>query len=107
MAKISKRQERLERKRLELARDINAEGIINLDNELKNISYNPKEIALLQKKKKELKDANTEVIGFLTDQKNGINLLVAANEERLQQEIKITKNLGAMGAIYGSVSNTL
>jgi hypothetical protein len=106
---LEKQQERLieDRKRLELARDINKEGITNLENELKNISYNPRKIAALQAEKKALRDANTEITGFLTDQENGINLLIAANSKRLQKEKDIAKNLGAMGAVYNSVSNTL
>jgi len=106
---LEKQQERLieDRKRLELARDINKEGITNLENELKNISYNPRKIAALQAEKKALRDANTEITNFLTDQENGINLLIAANSKRLQKEKDIAKNLGAMGAVYNSISNTL
>jgi len=96
-----------ERQRLELARDLNAAGIKDLENQLKNASFNPKKIAALQAEKKSLESANNEIINFLKDQKNGINLLTAANSKRLQQEIEIEKTLGLTGAAVNGIIGSL
>jgi anti-sigma factor RsiW len=93
-----------ERQRLELAHRINGESLASVENELKNASYNPSKIAALQKEKKALQDANKEVDDFL---KNGLQVIVAENEKRLKQEEAITKNLGAMGAVFEGITGTL
>jgi len=93
-----------EKQRLELAHRINEESLASVENELKNASNSPDRISFLQKEQKALQDANKEVGDFLN---NGLQVIVAENEKRLQQEIKITKNLGAMGAVFEGITGTL
>lgn len=96
-----------ERQRLELAKEINKTGIIDLRNQLINSSFNPKKIAQLQAEKKALEEANKEIDGFLKDQENGINSLVNSNSKRLAQEIEIEKTLGLTGAAIDGIIGSL
>ena len=97
----------IERQNLEQARKLNVESLTDVKNKLKNKELSEAQRKILKNQKQDLENAIKESSSFLKDGENGINTIIAANEERLQQEIKITKNLGAMGAIYGSVSNIL
>jgi len=96
-----------ERQRLVLAKDLNSVGIKDLENQLKNASFNPKKLAALQAEKKALESANKEIINFLGDQENGINLLITANSKRLTQEIEIEKTLGLTGAAVDGIIGSL
>jgi len=96
-----------EKQRLELAKQLNAARIKDLEFELRTASFNPKKLADIRNEKKALESANSEITGFLEDQENGINSLIAANETRLQKEKEIIKNLGLMGVAYQGIAGIL